>query len=449
MGERFVNVDRDTPMMLPPDLREWVPKDDMVHFVLEAVEAIPQTSFEVNYRGTGSAQYPPQMLLALVIYCYSQGVFSSRRIERATWHNVAVRYITGQTHPDHDTICTFRRRNGEAITAAFKQVLKLAREMGVLRVGTVSVDGTHIKANASKHRSVRYDRAQELEQKLTADIEELLAKAEAADNNEGEEGTRLPEEIAQRESLREKIREAQRRLEAREGEGRSSDDADDDGGDPPAGSGGADSEDEGRKRAAKPRGDKQINLTDSDSSLMRKSRRDAWTQSYNAQAVVDADGSQLVIASWVHNSPSDAHQLPRAHEAARKNECIPMRMLADGGYATAEAFAQLEDEVDLYVAVSAADARERRYDFRPQRARPGGKRPTNSRLVAMQQKLQSEEGKRLYARRKHTVEPVFGIIKEAMGLRQFLLRGLEKVTLEWELACTAYNLKRLWALRGG
>jgi hypothetical protein len=182
---------------------------------------------------------------------------------------------------------------------------------------------------------------------------------------------------------------------------------------------------------------------------MRKSRRDSWTQSYNAQAVVDADGSQLVIASWVHTSPSDAHQLPRAHEAARKNECTPIRMLADGGYATAEAFAQLEDEVDLYVAVSAADARERRYDFRPQRARPRGRRPTNPRLVAMQQKLQSDGGKRLYARRKHTVEPVFGIIKEAMGLRQFLLRGLEKVSLEWELACTAYNLKRLWALRGG
>jgi hypothetical protein len=143
-------------------------------------------------------------------------VFSSRRIERATWHNVALRYITGQTHPDHDTICSFRRRNGEAITAAFKQVLKLAREMGVLRVGTVSVDGTHIKANASKHRSVRYDRAKDLEEQLTADIEELLAKAEAADSEEAEDGARLPEEIARRESVREKLREAQRRAEARE-----------------------------------------------------------------------------------------------------------------------------------------------------------------------------------------------------------------------------------------
>ena len=437
MGERFVNVDRDTPMMLPPDLREWVPKDDMVHFVLEAVEAIPQTSFEVNYRGTGSAQYPPQMLLALLICCYSQGVFSSRRIERATWHNVAARYITGQTHPDHDTICSFRRRNGEAITAAFKQVLKLAREMGLLQVGTVSIDGTHMKANASKHRSVRYDRAKELEEQLTADIEELLAKAEAADSEEAEDGTRLPEEITRREGLREKLREAQRRLEAREnaGEHDSADDDDHDGG--------------GAGTRKTPRADKQINLTDSDSSLMRKSRRDSWIQGYNAQAVVDADGSQLVLASWVHTSPSDTHQLRRAYKQAGAHGCTPARMLADGGYANAEEFGKLADEVDLYVAVSSADAGERRYDFRPQQAKKTAKTVTDPQLVAMQQKLHSEAGKRLYARRKHTVEPVFGIIKEAMGLRQFLLRGLEKVSLEWELACTAYNLKRLWALRGG
>lgn len=448
MSERFVNVDRDTPMMLPLDLREWVPEDDMVHFVLEAVEAIPQSSFEVNYSGSGSAQYPPHMLLALLIYCYSQGVFSSRRIERATWHNVAVRYITGQTHPDHDTICTFRRRNAEAFTAAFKHVLKLAREMGVLQVGTVSVDGTHIKANASKHRSVRYDRAEELEAKLTADIEELLAKAEAADSEEGDDGTRLPEEIARRENLREKLREAQRSLEAREGRVESDSEEtkteEHDRGHPPR--------DDGTSsggEAKKPRGDKQINLTDGDSSLMRKSRRDSWTQSYNAQAAVDADGSQLVVASWVHTSPSDAHQLSRAYEEAEENECTPTRMLADGGYASAKAFAHLEGQVDLYVAVTASDAGERRYDFRPPRAHPRGKTPTNPRLVAMQEKLKSEDGKRLYARRKHTVEPVFGIIKEAMGLRQFLLRGLDKVSLEWELVCTAYNLKRLWSLRGG
>jgi transposase len=442
MGERFVNVDRDTPMMLPPDLREWVPKDDMVHFVLEAVEAIPQSSFEVNYRGTGSAQYPPQMLLALLIYCYSQGVFSSRRIERATWHNVAVRYITGQTHPDHDTICTFRRRNAAAITAAFKQVLKLAREMGLLQVGTVSVDGTHMKANASKHRSVRYDRAKELEQQLTADIEELLATAEAADSEEAEDGTRLPEEIARRERLREKMREAQRRLEARESaiERESFDDDDHDGG---AGAGG------GTGTRKTPRADKQINLTDSDSSLMRKSRRDSWIQGYNAQAVVDADGSQLVLASWVHTSPSDAQQLRRAYKQAGEHGCRPTRMLADGGYANAEEFEKLADNVDLYVAVSSADAGQRRYDFRPQRTKKGAKTVTHPQLVAMQQKLQSDEGKRRYARRKHTVEPAFGIIKEAMGLRQFLLRGLQNVTLEWELVCTAYNLKRLWALRGG
>jgi hypothetical protein len=226
-----------------------------------------------------------------------------------------------------------------------------------------------MKANASKHRSVRYDRAQELEAKLTADIEKLLAKAETADREEGEDGSRLPEEISRRESLREKLREAQRRLEAREGEREKTNCDNDDHWEPPAAGGVTGSGGESERRAKKPRGDKQINLTDSDSRLMRKSRPESWTQSYNAQAVVDADGSQLVVASWVHTSPSDAHQLPRAHRAARENGCKPARILADGGYADAKEFTQLEGEVDLYVAVSAADAGERRYDFRPQQVK--------------------------------------------------------------------------------
>ena len=180
MGERFVNVDRDTPMLLAVDLRDWVPADDMVHFVLEVVDRIPESLFSVNRRGSGSPQYPPHMMTALLIYCYSQGVFSSRRIERATWHNVAVRFLTGDTHPDHDTICTFRREHREAITEVFLQVMRLAQEMGILKIGTVSVDGTHIKANASKHRSIRYDRARELEAKLTQISRNCLSKPNEA-----------------------------------------------------------------------------------------------------------------------------------------------------------------------------------------------------------------------------------------------------------------------------
>ena len=267
MSIRFVNVDRDTPMLLPPDLRDWVPADDMVHFVLEVVDRIPESRFKVNRRGSGSPQYPPHMMTALPIYSYSQGVFSSRRIERATWHNIAVRYLTGDTHPDHDTICTFRREHRKAIKEVFLQILHLAREMGVLKIGTVSVDGTHIKANASKHKGIRYDRAKELEAKLSKDIEELLEQAERSDSEEAADGNRLPKEIARREALLEKMREAQERLEqrAQEREKQEAEERERKGKPPRGGD---------RESAGKLREEEQINLTDADSALMRKSTGD-------------------------------------------------------------------------------------------------------------------------------------------------------------------------------
>lgn len=449
MSERFVNVDRDTPMMLPPDLREWVPPDHMVHFVLEVVDSVSQAVFHVNRHGGGSLQYPPQMMTALLIYCYSQGVFSSRKIEQATWSDVAVRYLTGDTHPDHDTIATFRRRNGEAIHTVFLQLLQLASEIGVLKVGTVSVDATHIKANASKHRSIRYDRCKELEAKLSADIDELLERAEAVDSSEGEGGERLPAEIARREVLREKIRRAREALEQRSRPAE----------DPPEQQQ-EDEEDPPRpkkrlsgKVAAGPRAEQQINMSDGDSALMRKSRRHGWEQAYNAQAIVDAEGSQLVLGTDVSRSPADCDGLQRAVATLEQNGLAVTAMLADAGYANASVFGELAGAIDLYVAVRRGDEGVRQYDFRPSgaQARKANYRleVRDPRLRAMQEKLTSEHGRKLYARRKSTVEPVFGIIKHALGFRQFLLRGIQRVTLEWSLVCTAYNLRRLWRLRPG
>jgi len=198
---RFVSADPNQPL-LPVDLREWIPEDDMVHFVLEAAERVPLERFKVNGRGSGSAQYHPHMMLALLIYCYANGVFGSRRIERATYRDLAVRYLCADTHPDHDTICTFRRENFEAVSEAFLQVLLLARELKLLKVGTISVDGTKVDANASKHRNVRYDRAGELIEQLEADIAALMRQAEVADRQESEEGQRLPEELSRREKLK-------------------------------------------------------------------------------------------------------------------------------------------------------------------------------------------------------------------------------------------------------
>jgi transposase len=174
MTTRFVSANRNQPLLLPPDLRDWIPEDDLVHFVIQATEGLNLSAFKVNAKGSGSAQYPPHMMLSLLIYCYAKGVFSSRRIERATYRDIAVRFLTADTHPDHDTIVKLRRENFEAVGACFLHVLELARELKLLKVGMVSVDGTTLKANASKNRNVRYDRAGELVQQLELEVSELL-----------------------------------------------------------------------------------------------------------------------------------------------------------------------------------------------------------------------------------------------------------------------------------
>jgi len=436
MAERLVNVDRDTPMLLPVDLRQWVPEDDLVHFVIEAVDSMALPSMGINRRGTGSEQYPPRMMLALLIYCYANGIFSSRRIERATYRDIGVRYLSGDTHPDHDTICSFRRQNAAVVKEAFVEVLRLASEMNLLKVGVVSVDGTHIRANASKHKNVRYDRAGELERQLREDVEELLQQAENQDRQDEVDGQKLPEEIARRERLREKMLEARRRLEKRaEAEG-DSEDRQEDG---PKGG--------GRGSAREPEAHKQINLTDADSALMRKSKRSSYEQAYNAQAVVDADGSQLVLGTDVLQTPSDANQLEPAIASVPQTIGTVDTVLADGGYVKAEVFERIEKRgIEAYVAISDEEQNIRRYDYRPPKERKL-KTVKNPQLVKMREKLQTEEGRRIYAKRARTVEPVFGIIKAPMGFRQFLLRGVEKVRIEWDLVCLAYNMKRLYSLQ--
>lgn len=438
MAENFVNVDRDTPLLLPADLRQWVPEDDLVHFVISAVDSMHLGSLQVNERGTGSAQYPPTMMLALLLYCYANGIFSSRRIERATWRDVGVRYLTGDTHPDHDTICSFRRSNAALVAEAFSELLRLASEMGLVKVGTLSVDGTQILANASRHKSVRYDRAGELERRLLQDIQELLAEAERQDREDEPDDQALPVEIARREKLREKLLEARRRLEERARAESSH----------PPNQPGAPREERPRRKPRKrrPLDEQQINLTDADSALMRKSHRDGYTQSYNAQAVVDTEGGQLVVATTVLRTPSDANQLEPALHAVPPSLGEVSCILADGGYLNADAIEAIQRMgIEVYVAITDEEQNVRRYDYRAPRIKPP-KRITDPRLVAMREKLSTPQGRRTYRRRAATVEPVFGTIKAALGFRQFLLRGLAKVKLEWQLVCLAYNLRRMHAL---
>ncbi|TCZ50305.1 transposase, partial [Roseicella aquatilis] len=290
----FIPFNRDQCFLLPPDLKDWLPADDVAHFVVAAVERVPLGAFAVRPIPGGKAQYHPRLLLALLIYCYANGFFSSRRIERATYRDLGVRYVAANLHPDHDTIAAFRRANRAAIEAAFLQVLLLARESGLLRLGTVSIDGTKLDANASKIRSVRYDRAKALREKLAADIAELTARAEAADAESQPDPQALPKEIARREALKAKLEAACARLEAQaraeaaavrpEYEAKRA----------------AYEAKTGRRRGRPPKPPeddppptRQSNLTDPDSALMRRSDAHEYRQAYNAQAVVCAEGSQL------------------------------------------------------------------------------------------------------------------------------------------------------------
>jgi transposase len=445
----FIPYDRSQAFLLPPDLRDWIGDDDLVHFITAASERIDIRAFKVNWRGHGKAQYHPRMMLALLIYCYANGIFSSRRIERATHRDVAVRFIAADTHPDHDTIATFRRENLEAFTLAFQQVLLLAKELGLLRLGVVSIDGTKIDANASKNRSVRYDRATALRSRLRTDIAALVAQAEAADSDDAVDSQALPAEIARREVLKAKLDEACARLEVEasaEAEAKQE----------------AYEEKqqkwearEGRNRGPAPKpprktppAARQSNLTDPDSKLMRKSMRHEVRQAYNAQAVVDADGSQLVLTSHVAQTSADGPSFEATISQLCETVGQPDTVLGDAGYANGDVVGRLEDRgIEVLVAVSRPD-NERQYDFRPpkQTAKPPRQVKAPWR-IAMQEKLKTDDAKAKYKRRKHTVEPVFGIIKNVLGFSRFLLRGIEKVKAEWLLVTLAYNCKRLCNLK--
>jgi len=443
----FISYDRSQAFLLPPDLRDWIGDDDLVHFIVEAVERVHIGAFKVNWRGHGKAQYHPRMMLALLIYCYANGIFSSRRIERATHRDVGVRFIAADTHPDHDTIAAFRRENLGAFTMAFHQVLLLAGELGLLKLGMVSIDGSKIDANASRIKSVRHDRAKTLREQLAEDIAALTTLAEAADVEDAADPQALPAEIARREVLRAKLDEACARLEA-EATARAEEEQ------PEYEAKRAAWEARNRQgRKPKPPDeapppDRQINLTDPDSKLMRKSSRHEFRQAYNAQAVVDADGSQLVLTTNVARTPSDAPTFEETIIQLRDTLGQPETILGDAGFASGDAVANLQARgIEVLVAVSRPD-NERRYDFRP--PKPNAKPPRQPKApwrIAMREKLRTDQAKAKYKRRKYTVEPVFGIIKNVLGFTRFSLRGIEKVKTEWLLVTLAYNCKRLSNLK--
>lgn len=456
MAARFVTVNRNTPMLLPPDLRDWIGEDDLVHFVIEAVERLPLEAFKVNHRGTGSAQMPPHVMLALLIYCYANGIFSSRKIERATYRDVGVRYLTGDTHPDHDTICTFRRENFSAITEAFVDLLELAKSLGLLKLGQVSTDGTHIKASAAMDQNITYQRARTLREQLTDDIEQLLQKADQEDEA-NEDPQALPKEISRLEVLKAKMDKACSALEERAKMRRKEamkayekkvairrEKAEQ--GKPVTG---AEPRPPKSEQELVEESNETVNITDPDTRVMRKNARSSYTQSLNCQISVDADGSQLIVGHHTTQSSSDINQLVPAIASIPASLGRPSRVLSDAGYLNGKAIAVVEDiGIEVYCSAHQEDCHdERRYDYRtPKRAGSTKRHLSDPKLIKMREKLATIEGRKIYKQRARTVEPVFGVIKEAIGFRNFMLRGLENMTGEWALVCQAFNVKRLHKL---
>lgn len=453
MAPRFKTIDRDTPMLLPPDLRDWVPEDHIVHFILDAVSMLDLGLFRVNHRGTGSEQFPPEMLLALLIYCYSTGRFSSRVIEEATYSDVAVRLICANTHPDHDTICAFRRKNGVAFREAFVKTLAMGSEMGHLKqVGSISVDGTKIKANASKHSAVSYKRAGEMLEQLELEVEKLEKLAEEADASDEDNGLDIPAELTRREARRKKLQKARAVIEERYKEKRQEKQAE--------------YEEKQKKRekirqeGKKPRGkdpqapsenpdDKaQYNFTDPESRIMKAGNSKHFDQCYNAQAAVDLDGSMLIMGTYVTDCANDKNELQRIAAEVPKEFKQVTDICCDNGYFNEAQIKGLEAGNGPTVLASPGKTKhgiDLEELLHPTAAQ---KLPEDASMKeVMKHRLKQPEKRDLYRKRKSTVEPVFGIIKEAIGFRKFLLRGLEKVNLEWDLVSVAYNIKRLHNLK--
>ena len=453
MATRLKNLDRDTPMLLPPDLRDWIPGKHIVHFLIDAVDRLPTEDFHFNHRGTGDEQYPPRMMLTLLIYCYATGRFSSRAIEEATWSDVIVRYICGgNLHPDHDTICTFRRTNRELFEKAFVTVLLMAQETaGLKKVGTVSIDGTKIKANASKHSAVSYKHAGDQIELLRKEVEQLTAKAEQVDNIPLDDGLSIPDEIVRREDRIKSLEHARDVIEARYEEERKKKQAEYEEKKATFEEKRKNKKPRGKEPApppAEPPGKKQYNFTDPDSRIMKAGSGDHFEQAYNAQAAVDTE-TYLIVGQLVTDAPNDKQQLNPVLESIPAEVAAPENVLADTGYYSEEAVrtAEADNGPTVYCAmaksghhISVTDLEKQPIAFPPP---PGA--PVKEQMA---HRLKTPEGKALYKQRKQTVEPVFGVIKEVLGFRRFSMRGKEKAETEWCLVCLSYNLKKVFKLMG-
>jgi transposase len=433
MGKSYRPYYPDEELLLPPSLRDWLPENHLAYFVSDVVDNLDLSAMDAVYgdEKRGQPPYDPLMMTKVLVYGYCVGVFSSRKIERRLVEDIAFRVLAADNQPNFRTISDFRKIHLKTLAGLFEQVLQIALEAGAMKVGRVALDGTKVKANASKHKAMSYERMQEKEKQLKAEVKQLLEQAEAADAEEDarygkdRSGDEWPAELERRETRLKKIKEAKRALQERARQ-----QAVTEGHDP---------------KQAQPKDKDQYNFTDPESRIMKGA--DGFVQAYNAQVAVEPD-LQLIVGQTVTQAANDKQQLmPLVEAIEQQSGQRPEEVLADSGYCSEQNLEALESVSNPERRIAGYVATERQKHGEHREPCPKGPLPKDAtRVDHMRRKLKTKAGKAVYAARKAIVEPVFGQIKQARGFRQFLMRGIEKVRGEWSLVCLTHNILKCYRL---
>jgi transposase len=448
VGKTFQPYEPRQAYLLPPSPQEWLPKDHLAYFVLDLVGTLDLRGITRRYESElrGYPPHDPRMMVALLVYGYCVGVRASRQIEKKTHEDIAFRMLAGDNHPDHTRVSEFRRIHLAALAGLFLQILRLCQKAGLVKLGHVAIDGTKVKANASKHKAMSHDRMKEEEQRLKAVVDAMLRDAEAVDAEDDarygkdKRGGEMPDDLRDPRTRLARIQQLRAELEAEANAQQASaddDDDDDDDDEPPAGADDLPSHQIQTEKDGTPKPKAQRNFTDGDSRIMKKGSD--FMQAYNCQAAVD-EGHQIIVAQAVTNQPPDVeHFVPILEQVARNCGEMPDRATADAGYYSEDNVAHaLTQGVDVHIATG-----RRKHGESPPTVR--GRPPRDLALKQwMARKLATKRGAAAYARRKAVVEPVFGQIKQARGIRDFLLRGIDKVRGEWALIAATHNLLKLF-----
>jgi transposase len=446
--KRFISADREQSMLMPYDLGSWLPEDHLARFVVDIVDRLNFSYIYNQYKGVGSTAYDPKLILSLIFYGYSTGIFSSRKIEKATYDSVAFRFIAGNYHPDHDTISSFRKRFLPEIKVWFKEILLIGRELKLVKLGNIYIDGTKIQANASRHKAMSYEYIKKLEGQLEEEIETLLSLADKQDEEEKNIDMDIPDEIKRRKDRLQKIKEAKEVVEKRAAERYKKEKEE------------YDQLMQKRKEkeeatGKKPRGRSpkeptdtpnekdQYNFTDPESRIMKTSK--GFDQCYNGQAAVNED--MLIVAANSNAHANDKQEFIPTIDAVPQALGHVTNAVADTGYFSEK---NITDCQKRSIVPIISTAREKHNSYLEKALNANNEKASASTpLEKMEHTLTSKTGKEIYKKRKQTVEPVFGIIKEILGFRRFSLRGEFETDCEWSLICTAYNLKRMFNLATG